>query len=80
MELPPPTLQSQTAYYKGNHRYSFRGGEAAEIIGVRMVATKYGERACFMLLYYDGFIDYAPLEDIRNYIIDGTRIQQDPEN
>lgn len=69
-----PILESCKAYYKGTHQYSFRGGEASEIIGVRMVRTKYGYRACFMTLYPDGFIDYYPIEDINHYIIDGSNI------
>lgn len=64
-----PLLRSTSAFYKGRHRYSFRGGERSEIIGVRMVDTKFGKKPCFMLLYSDGFVDYAPLEDIHSYEI-----------
>jgi hypothetical protein len=68
-----PILQSTRVKYKGNHRYSFRGGEEAEVIGVRMVHTRYGSRPCFMLLYWDGMIDYSPIEDTKNYTLIGDQ-------
>jgi hypothetical protein len=63
--------ESVPAFYKGVHRHSFRSGERGEIIGVRMFITKYGMRPCFMVLYYDGVVDYSPIEDIGNYVIEG---------
>jgi len=68
-ESEMPKLNSKPAYYHGHPRYGFRGDQPAEIIGVRMVETKYGYRACFMSLYSDGFIDYNPIEDVKSYNI-----------
>lgn len=64
-----PLIESFPAFYVGVHPYSFRSGEHAEIIGVRMVRTKHSFRACFMLLYADGMIDYSAIEDEKNYIL-----------
>jgi len=70
-ETPIPQLKSTPAFYKGTHRYSFRNGERAEIIGVRIVITQYGSRPCFMVLYPDGFIDYTLISEADTYIIEG---------
>lgn len=71
-ESPMEPLASKPAYYHGHPRYGFRGDSPAEIIGVRMAVTKYGQRACFMICYPDGYIDYCPIEDIKSYEIKGN--------
>ena len=70
-EIPLTPIASHPAIYKGHPRYGFRGGAPAEIIGVRMLDLKYGTRACFMVLYPDGYVDYCPVEDINSYTITG---------
>jgi len=53
---------------RGNHRYSFRSGEWAEVIAVKMITPEGSDpRACFECLYEDGFIDYIPVSDNKNY-------------
>ena len=68
MEPTKGTL-TKPAYYTGVHPYSFRSGEYAEIIGIRMFNHRYGWRPYFMLLYHDGTIDYSPIEDTNNYVL-----------
>ena len=64
-----PNVESVPAFYEGVHPDSFRSGERAEIIGVRMVRVHHSFRPCFMLLYEGGIIDYVPIEDNENYVL-----------
>jgi len=56
-------MNSRKAYYVGLHPALFRAGEKAEIIAVRMFTPEGGlpERACFVLRYKDGTIDFTPI-------------------
>ena len=58
-----PKLESKPVKIKGTHRYSFRVGEEAEVIGLRWAR----DRVCFMVLYADGFVDYIPMCDDGTY-------------
>jgi len=53
------------AGFTGTHRYSFRVGEKARIVGVKMVQPDEGGdwRTCFEVEYFDGKRDYVPLWD-----------------
>lgn len=65
-----PEKRIQTAYYRGTHPYSFRTGERAEIIGVRLV----NKRPCFLVLYPDGVTDLCLIfEDRDNYLLEGEQ-------
>lgn len=73
-ETPAPKLASRPAMYRGGRPYSFRSGESAEIIGVRMVERAAGFvpahfRPCFVLLYSDGMIDFSPIESTGDYVL-----------
>lgn len=59
------------AFYTGTHKDSFRSGESAEIIGVKMVQpTKDHEvRPCYHIRFEDGAEDYAPMHDFGFYTI-----------
>lgn len=55
---------TQKAYIVGVHRYAFRAGEVAEIIGIKYVKpTGYDWRLAMEVEYADGFIDYVAFED-----------------
>jgi hypothetical protein len=55
----------QKAYIVGVHRYAFRAGEVAEIIGMKYVKpTGYNWRLAMVVEYVDGFIDYVAFEDV----------------
>jgi hypothetical protein len=51
-------------YYKGVHRYSFRRGKIAEIVGVEEVLQDNNiANICFKVLYSDGVYDWCPIDD-----------------
>ncbi len=58
------------AMIRGTSPYSFRSGEWAHIVGVKM-STPHGlaTRAVYQCLYYDGVTDYIPVSDTVNYEI-----------
>lgn len=56
------TVKNSRAYYLPKHPYSFRRGQPAEIIEVRIVTPSNGEsRPCYKLKWPDGMIDYSPI-------------------
>ena len=56
------------AKIRGTHRYSFRKGEWAKIVGVSLVINDGGTtNLCFNILYDDGFVDYMVIDDANNY-------------
>lgn len=68
-------LKSVPARIRGIHHYSFRSGEWAEIIGVR-VDTPEGldARPAFLCRYEDGAFDHIPIIDSYNYEIEGVAV------
>ena len=64
----------QAAYYRGTSISSFRKGEQAEIIGVKMVTPesktdiKPKPRPCLHVRYLDGTEDYTPIINLENRI------------
>ena len=73
------TAMTQKAYMVGLHPYSFRVGEAGEIVGTQYVKPNgkdykndpYRWRLAFVVLYDDGFKDFVSFEDVThgNYAI-----------
>lgn len=58
------------AYLVGIHRYSFRSGTPAEIVGVEIVIPDKGKpRVCYHVLYDDKTEDWVSVEDNTNYKI-----------
>jgi hypothetical protein len=56
---------TQKAYIVGVHRYAFRAGEVAEIIGIKYVKPiGYDWRLTIKVEYADGFIDYVSIQDV----------------
>lgn len=58
------------AYLVHTHRYGYRAGEPAEIMGVQIV-TPGGcpPRVCFCLRFDDGNEDVTPISDTQNFKI-----------
>jgi hypothetical protein len=66
----------EDAYLVGIHRYSYRSGEPAKIIGVVMYtpgssgdSDDYIERPCYHIIFPDGVEEYTPVSDLLNYAI-----------
>ena len=58
------------AYLVGTHRYSFRAGEPAEILGVMFVTPPENEiRACYHIRFDDGRDDFVPLSETHHFEI-----------
>lgn len=58
------------AYLVGVHRYSFKSGKPAEIIGVEMVTPENGEsRLCYHIMWSDKTEDWIAVGDSTNYKI-----------
>jgi len=57
-------------YYKGTSPYSFKSGEWGQVIG-----TAYTGRWCFVIQYTDGTMDYTPIIDTENYILEEREIK-----
>jgi hypothetical protein len=63
-------MKTEKAYYIGTHHYSYRVGEAAEILGVSTCTPIGGlPRTCYHIKFKDGKEDYCPLSEIGNYKI-----------
>lgn len=63
-------MKRDKAYLVGVHRYSKRGGEPAEIIGVEMVTPKNNtSRLCYHIMWADKEEDWLPVADSENYKI-----------
>ena len=65
-------MKTRQAYLVGAHRRSFRQGEAALIIGVKLIQPpNLIERPCYEILFDDGTFDFIPISDVNNgsYII-----------
>lgn len=57
------------SYLIGIHRFSYRAGEPAEILGVCSYHTKKGFVNCYHIKYDDKQEDYVNIEDKENYKI-----------
>lgn len=58
------------AFLVGTHRYSFRAGKPAEIIGVVFITPdKLNPRACYHVRFDDGAEDFVAISDINNFKI-----------
>ncbi len=74
-----PTTGStwEDAYLVGIHRYSYRAGEPAKIIGMIMhtpFQTVYKDeisilRPCYHIIFPDGVEEYIPVADFLNFAI-----------
>ena len=71
-------MEYSTAFYIGTHDNSFRSGEPAKIMGVKILfGDRLEDRPCFELEYADGAIDYSPICDYENYkIVSGDKISK----
>jgi hypothetical protein len=58
-------MKQEAAYYVGIHRFSYRGGEPARILGVVFM----NNRPCYEVLFLDHSKDIVPIVDIENYVI-----------
>jgi hypothetical protein len=57
-------METDKAYYVGTHRYSFKSGDPAEIVGVKMVTPELEEqRLCYHIRWSDGCEDFVPVSD-----------------
>lgn len=61
----PPEITDQKAFLVGTHRYTFRAGKPAEIIGI-VFATPLGHktRPVYRIRFSDGHTDCVPLSDV----------------
>lgn len=61
---------SKTLYLIGVHKSTFRAGEPAAIVGVKMVTpmtntgTELEPRICYQVRYEDGQEDYKPVSEV----------------
>lgn len=64
-------MQCLSLRIRGTHRYSFRSGEWAALVGYVMVIPDDSNepRQAFMVRYNDGTVDYIPVSDANNYEI-----------
>ncbi len=63
------------AYLVHTHRYGFRPGEPARIIGVKMVQYgKYSSRPCYHVRYDDGKEDYVVIGESTHEVISFQQI------
>lgn len=66
-------MSESPLYITGTHRYSFRAGEPAHIMGVCEFTPDGGEpRPCFKVKYRDGFEDYIAIADTSHYKLIGS--------
>jgi len=58
------------AYLVGVHRYSFKSGKPAKIVGVDFVTPENGKpRLCYHIMWADKTEDWVAIEDSSNYKI-----------
>ena len=66
----PEIFVSCDARIRGTHAHSFRSGEWAKIMTVKMCAPNgLVARPAFKCIYEDGRVDYIPVSDTENYEI-----------
>ena len=55
-------MKKESVYLVGTHRYSFRAGEIAKIIGVKIVTPdNLKPRLCYHVEYADGVQDFVQI-------------------
>ena len=60
------------AYLVGIHRYSFKSGKPAEIVGVELVTHENEKpKLCYHIMWTDTVEDWIAVEDSSNYKIIG---------
>lgn len=66
MEVEP--LAKEDLYLVGVHRYCFRAGTPAKIVGLKMVTPdiKLEPRPCFVIEFSDGVLDLVAFEEYAN--------------
>ena len=58
------------AYLVGVHRYSFKSGKPAKIVGFDFVTPENGKpRLCYHIMWADKTEDWVAIEDSNNYKI-----------
>jgi hypothetical protein len=63
-------MKAMPARIRGTHHHSFRSGEWADIIGVRMAFLEIAPpRPCFLVQFEDGKTDLIAICDSANYEI-----------
>ena len=61
---PHDGLAMKDAHYMPLHRYAFRSGEPAKLLGVKICTPEGSDpRACYHLRWPDGKEDYSPIAD-----------------
>lgn len=66
----PLKIMTDEAYLVGVHRYSFKSGKPAKIVGVEFVTPEKGEpRLCYHVVWADKTEDWIPVKDNSNYKI-----------
>jgi hypothetical protein len=64
------TMKKEKAYFVYIHRYGFRAGEPAEILGVVVATPVLNEpRAAYHVRFADGHEDYIAIKDHENFEI-----------
>ena len=78
-------IENRPARIRGIHRYHYRAGEWADLIGVEMVTpnisgsgVSLAERAAFVCKYDDGHIDYIPISDLQYCEIEAITLLNQP--
>jgi hypothetical protein len=57
-------MKRDDAYFVGMHRYLFKSGVPAKIIGVEMITPKgLPQRLCYHIRWTDAAEDWVPVED-----------------
>lgn len=73
-------MQQRPAYVIGRHRYAFRSGKAALILGVKLCKPdgKGDWRPCYHVQYEDGTEDYVATESVTDgdYEIIAAELQE----
>lgn len=63
------SIPRNSMFYVGEHQYTFRYGQRAEVIGIVLIESniEVAKRPCFHLLWPDGVEDYVPISDAKSY-------------
>lgn len=64
-------MKTERVNIKGIHPHTYRCGETAEIVGVRLVKPDDESewRLCYLILFEDGKTDFVPFSEPENYLI-----------
>ena len=70
MNLLPTDMKREDVYLVNTHRYLYRPGTPARIIGIDMCTPgDKSPRLCYHILYADGQDDWVPIKDKKLYKI-----------